>query len=133
MLAARSPAACSTACWTSALGTSTLRRTLFSGSSSTWVCTQPIQSKHPSPPAGPPVTTTAPPPPTTAPQTTAPPPPPPPPPPARPMSWRSAGAFVWHETDVDPTLLGREMRGNGFGWVAIRIHDGPSPDPVDPS
>jgi hypothetical protein len=48
------------------------------------------------------------------------------------MSWRSAGAFVWHETDVDPTLLGREMRGNGFGWVAIRIHDGLTRDPVDP-
>ncbi len=49
------------------------------------------------------------------------------------MSWRSAGAFVWHEADVDPTLLGKEMRGNGFGWVVIRIHDGLAPDPVDPS
>ena len=35
VLAARSEAACSTACWTSWLGTSTVRRTLFSGSSST--------------------------------------------------------------------------------------------------
>lgn len=49
------------------------------------------------------------------------------------MSWRSAGAFVWHETDVDPAALGQEMRANGFGWVAIRIHDGLASDPVDPT
>src|SRR5215471_12103909 len=37
-LPARSDAACSTACFTSALGTSTVRRTLLSPSSSTWAC-----------------------------------------------------------------------------------------------
>jgi hypothetical protein len=46
------------------------------------------------------------------------------------MSWQSAGAFVWHEADVDPTVLGMTMRTNGFGWVAIRIHDGVESDPV---
>ncbi len=49
------------------------------------------------------------------------------------MSWQSAGAFVWHETDVDPEHLGREMRADGFGWVAVRIQDGVHPDPVDAS
>ena len=88
------------------------------------------EGKQAAPP--PPATTTAPPP-TSVPQTTAPPPPPPPPPPSRAMSWRSAGAFVWHETDIDPAVLGREMRANGFGWVAIRVHDGLAADPVDSS
>ncbi len=48
------------------------------------------------------------------------------------MSWQSAGAFVWHPENVDPALLGQELRANGFGWVAIRIHDGLTADAVDP-
>lgn len=83
-------------------------------------------------PPPPPPTETAPPPPT---ETTPPPPPettPTPPPPATvPFSWQSAGAFVWHETDVEPTLLGRIMRESGFGWVAVRLHDGLEEDPVE--
>src|SRR6185369_11755185 len=47
---ARSDVACSTACWRSACGTSTVSRTLLSGSSSTWVAiTRPIQAKGPCP------------------------------------------------------------------------------------
>jgi hypothetical protein len=37
---------------------------------------------------------------------------------------------VWHETDVEPTLLGRILREAGFGWVAVRVHDGIVEDPV---
>src|SRR4029453_7150231 len=44
-LPARSEAACSTACLTSALGTSTVRRTRSPPSSSSCVCTWPIQPK----------------------------------------------------------------------------------------
>jgi hypothetical protein len=47
------------------------------------------------------------------------------------FSWSSAGAFVWHETDVEPTLLGRTLREAGFGWVAVRLHDGTDEDPVE--
>ncbi|MCZ7587957.1 MAG: hypothetical protein M5U27_03670 [Gaiella sp.] len=69
------------------------------------------------------------------PQTTPPSPPAPeptPPPPAQlPFSWAAAGAFVWHETDVEPTLLGQVMRDSGFGWVAVRLHDGLVEDPVE--
>ena len=52
-------------------------------------------------------------------------------PPPVPLAWRSAGAFVWHTDGIDPTRLGQEMRANGFGWVALRIHDGRSADQVD--
>src|SRR5215207_1090449 len=45
-LPARSDAACSTACLTSALGTSTVRRTRSPPSSSTCVCTRPIQPER---------------------------------------------------------------------------------------
>ena len=83
-------------------------------------------------PTAPPPTTPAPP--TPPPPETAPPPPPPeptPPPPASvAFSWRSAGALVWHETDVEPTLLGRVLREAGFGWVAVRVQDGTVEDPV---
>ncbi len=82
----------------------------------------------------PPVETSPPPPPVTTapPTTTSPPPTPTPPPPAAvPFSWQSAGAFVWHETDVEPTLLGKIMRESGFGWVAVRLHDGLDEDPVE--
>src|SRR5436190_21342389 len=41
-LAARSEAACSTAWWTSSLGTSTVSRTLLSGNSSSWVLIRPL-------------------------------------------------------------------------------------------
>jgi hypothetical protein len=45
--------------------------------------------------------------------------------------WQTAGAFVWHETAVDPVQLGRELRDNGFGWVALQVHDGTTADPID--
>jgi hypothetical protein len=48
-----------------------------------------------------------------------------------PSLWQTAGAFVWHETAVDPEQLGRELRDNGFGWVAVDLHDGMSVDPVE--
>jgi len=48
-----------------------------------------------------------------------------------PLAWQSAGAFIWHTDGLDPTHLGKEMRDNGFGWVAIRIHDGRTADRVD--
>lgn len=48
-----------------------------------------------------------------------------------PFSWKSAGAFVWHENDLEPTLLGRMLRESGFGWVAVRLHDGLVEDPVE--
>ena len=85
----------------------------------------PVPAPAPTTPAP-----TAPPPP---PETEPPPPPAPtPPPPASvPFSWTSAGAFVWHETDVEPTLLGRILREAGFGWVAVRLHDGTVEDPVE--
>ena len=47
------------------------------------------------------------------------------------MSWATAGAFVWHETDVSPESLGEEFRDNGFGWVAVLVHDGLVEDPVE--
>lgn len=47
------------------------------------------------------------------------------------MSWSSAGAFVWHETDVSPEALGEEMRAAGFGWIAVLVHDGLVEDPVE--
>ncbi len=53
-------------------------------------------------------------------------------PPPVPLAWRSAGAFVWHTDGLDPAHLGQEMRANGFGWVAIRIHDGTTVDRVAP-
>ena len=95
----------------------------------------------PAPSASPPTTPVPPPPP---PPETAPPPPPPPPEPTPPpppeptppppasvaFSWRLAGALVWHETDVEPTLLGRILREAGFGWVAVRVQDGTVEDPV---
>ncbi len=73
----------------------------------------------------------SPPEPAPTPETTTPPPLPPLPPPSAPMSWRSAGAFVWHETDISPEALGEELRAAEFGWVALRVHDGLAEDPVD--
>ena len=98
--------------------------------------------KDAAPPPPPTATVPTTPPPTTPPPTTPPPPPEtqpppptteptPPPPAAVPFSWRSAGALVWHETDVEPTLLGRILREAGFGWVAVRLHDGTEEDPVE--
>lgn len=80
------------------------------------------------PPADP--STPVPPPTETAPQP-APTSPTPLPPPSVPFSWSSAGAFVWHETDVEPTLLGTALRNAGFGWVAVYLHDGMAEDPVE--
>jgi len=90
--------------------------------------TPPAETAPPTPPAPPPPTETAPP----APPATEPEPEPTPPPPAQvAFSWAAAGAFVWHETDVEPTLLGRVLRESGFGWVAVRLHDGLTEDPVE--
>ena len=47
------------------------------------------------------------------------------------MAWSGAGAFVWHETDVAPEVLGAQLRENGFSWVAVRLHDGLAVDPVE--
>jgi len=47
------------------------------------------------------------------------------------MSWDAAGAFVWHETDISPEVLGQEMRDNAFGWVAVFVQDGANADPVE--
>jgi hypothetical protein len=47
------------------------------------------------------------------------------------MSWRSAGAFVWHETDVDPGILATLLAENGFGWVVVFLHEGVTEDPVE--
>jgi hypothetical protein len=47
------------------------------------------------------------------------------------MSWQAAGALVWHETDVEPALLGAALRDNGFGWVAVFLHEGAVEDPVE--
>src|SRR5262249_41785886 len=78
-------------------------------------------------------TTAAPAPPPPPATTTAPaPPPPPPPPPAVPMSWQSAGAFVWHPDAIDPEILGRELRENGFGWAAVFVQDGTTAASLDP-
>jgi hypothetical protein len=79
---------------------------------------------------------TEPPPATTTETTTAPPPvttaqPQPLPPPQRPMSWQSAGAFVWHETDIDPGFLASQLVENGFGWVVVFLHEGVNEDPVE--
>jgi hypothetical protein len=52
-------------------------------------------------------------------------------PPQVPLAWRSAGAFIWHTDGIDPSRLGQELRANGFGWVALRIHDGTRVDQVD--
>ena len=46
-------------------------------------------------------------------------------------AWTGAGAFVWHETDVAPEVLGSQLRENGFSWVAVLIHDGLAVDPVE--
>lgn len=48
-----------------------------------------------------------------------------------PFSWSEAGAFVWHETDLSPEEVGRQLRMNGFGWVALLLHDGLTVDPVE--
>jgi hypothetical protein len=44
--------------------------------------------------------------------------------------WQGAGAFVWHETDVAPEALGRELRRSGFSWVAVLVHEGTDLDPL---
>ncbi len=46
-------------------------------------------------------------------------------------AWSGAGAFVWHETDVAPEVLGAQLRENGFSWVAVLIHDGLAADPIE--
>jgi hypothetical protein len=57
--------------------------------------------------------------------------PPAPPPPSVAFRWSHAGALVWHETSLDPTALGRTLRASGFGWIAVRLHDGLSEDPLE--
>ena len=97
-------------------------------------------SRESAPPVGAPPGTVSPPPPPAAPPATAPPPTapaeaPPAAPPAEPPEieapWRGAGAFVWNETDVSPEQLAATMREHGFGWLALRLHDGGSHDPVE--
>ena len=46
--------------------------------------------------------------------------------------WAGAGAFVWHEDAVDPVRLAQTLRGAGFSWAAIRLHEGVDVDPVQP-
>ena len=78
------------------------------------------------------VTTTVAPPPsttTTPPTTTA----PPPSPPHVAMTWDGAGAFVADTREVDPTWLGHELRDNGFTWLAVKLHDGTTATPIEPS
>ena len=62
---------------------------------------------------------------TTAPATTTTAAPPPPtttaPPSTVPFSWDDAGGLVVHTDSVDPAQLGQEMRGAGFGWLAVDI------------
>ena len=53
------------------------------------------------------------------------------PPAAVPFAWSTAGALVWHETDVEPTALGHLLRSAGFGWVAVFLHDGLAEDPIE--
>jgi hypothetical protein len=48
------------------------------------------------------------------------------------MSWQNAGAFVWHPSAIDPAVLGRDLRTNGFGWLAVYVQDGEQATPVDP-
>ena len=33
---------------------------------------------------------------------------------------------------MDPSILGRALRENGFGWATILLHDGLTEDPIDP-
>jgi hypothetical protein len=83
------------------------------------------ETTEPTAPPGPPATETEP---------TEPTPPPPTgttPPTGVPFDWSHAGAFVWHETSLDPSALGRTLRAAGFGWVALRVHDGLAEDPVE--
>jgi hypothetical protein len=47
------------------------------------------------------------------------------------MSWQSAGAFVWHETDIDPGFLASQLVDNGFGWVVVFLHEGLTEDPIE--
>jgi hypothetical protein len=92
------------------------------------------EPNHPAAPPPPPTTTTtatttAPPP-----TTTAPPPPPttttaPPPPSPVPMSWEHAGVLVWHDRESNPEWLGKVLRDDGFGWVAVFLGQAGSSDP----
>jgi hypothetical protein len=75
-----------------------------------------------------------PPPPTVAPPPPPPPKPPPPPPAPLPLLFPAgAGAFVWHEQDLDPTTFATTLRSSGFDWAAVFLHDGVTADAVDPS
>ncbi len=74
-------------------------------------------TEEPAPPS-PPATETTPPPETSPPASVA-------------LDWSHAGAFVWHETALDPSALGRALRAAGFGWVALRVHDGLAEDVVE--
>ena len=84
---------------------------------------QPAAQPAPEPASTEPERTVQPPPPLAPDATTA--------PDAPATIWQTAGVFVWHEAAVDPETLGRELEDNGFGWVAVQLHDGLSVDPVD--
>lgn len=47
------------------------------------------------------------------------------------MSWRRAGAFVWHTSHLDPVSLGAQMRRARFGWLAVFLADGAGESAVD--
>ena len=49
------------------------------------------------------------------------------------MSWLGAGAFVADTRAVDPTWLGRQMRANGFTWLAVKVHDGLTETELEPN
>jgi hypothetical protein len=46
--------------------------------------------------------------------------------------WAGAGAFVWHEENVDPVGLAQTLRRAGFSWAVIHLHQGTDVDPVKP-
>jgi hypothetical protein len=48
------------------------------------------------------------------------------------MSWRSAGAMIWHAGDIDPTWLGQQMKSAGFGWIALYLGGPADPTVPDP-
>lgn len=55
----------------------------------------------------------------------------PPPPTQVAMSWDNGGGIVWHPSDVDPSWMGKQMRGAGFGWVAVYLGENDSTTPPD--
>lgn len=42
-----------------------------------------------------------------------------------------AGAFVWHEGDIDPDSFARTLLASGFDWAAVHLHEGLVEDPIE--